>query len=163
MKKYIVMSLAAAFVVSNVSAADLKSVPMAKTYPLNAEAKVVNSTTTVAQVTPSVDYATRIEKLEKSLKKVKTQLSKVKAHDAQDNIKWSVDFRTSLDSIEYKTAKGVTHKNDSLFSNRLWLNMAYAPSENMIFKGQLSYNKAYGASPKGAMGVDQRVLIPLTG
>jgi len=156
MKKYIVMSLAAAFVVSNVSAADLKSVPMAKTYPLNAEAKVVNSTTTVAQVTPSVDYATRIEKLEKSLKKVKTQLSKVKAHDAQDNIKWSVDFRTSLDSIEYKTAKGVTHKSDSLFSNRLWLNMAYAPSENMIFKGQLSYNKAYGASPKGAMGVDQR-------
>lgn len=156
MKKYIVMSMATAFVVANVSAADLKNVPMAKTYPLNAEAKVVNTAPSVAQVAPSVDYAAKIEKLEKSLKKVKTKLSKVKAHDAQDNIKWNIDFRTSLDSVEYKSANGLTHKNDSIFSNRLWLNMAYAPSANMIFKGQLSYNKAYGASPKGAFGLDQR-------
>jgi len=156
MKKYIVMSMVTALVVVNVSASDLKNVPMAKTYPLSTEAKVVKSKTTVAKVTPSVDYAAKIEKLEKSLKKLKKKVSAVKAHDAQDNIKWSIDFRTSLDSIEYKTAKGVTHKNDSLFSNRLWLNMAYSPSANMIFKGQLSYNKAYGASPKGAFGLDQR-------
>ncbi len=156
MKKYIAILLVAAFVVTNVSAADLKSVPMAKTYPLNTEAKVVSAPTTVAPAIESIDYGVKIEKLEKSLKKLKKQLSTVKAHDSKDNIKWSVDFRTSLDSIEYKTAKGLTHKNDSLFSNRLWLNMAYAPSDSMIFKGQLSYNKAYGASPKGGFGLDQR-------
>ncbi len=139
MKKYIVMSMAVAFVVSNISAA-----------------KVLNAPIVVAQVGSSVDYGAKIEKLEKSLKKVKKQLLAVKAHDAKDNIKWSVDFRTSLDEIEYKTAKGLTHKNNSLFSNRLWLNMAYAPSDSMVFKGQLSYNKAYGASPKGAFGLDQR-------
>ena len=154
MKKYIVMSMAAAFVVTNVSAADLKSVPMAKTYAVNTGATAV--ATPAPAVVPTVDYNAKIEKLEKSLKKLKKQVSSVKAHDAQDNIKWSIDFRTSLDSIEYKTAAGLTHKNDSIFSNRLWLNMAYAPSDNMIFKGQLAYNKAYGASPKGMMGMDQR-------
>ena len=30
-------------------------------------------------------------------------------------------------------------------STRLWLNMAYAPNANNVFKGQLSYNKAFGA------------------
>ena len=105
----------------------------------------------------------RIEKLEKSLKKanknikrLKTTLSSVKAHDAKDNIKWGVDFRTSYDNIRYTTASGKKYKNDSLFSNRLWLNMSYAATENMIFKGQLSYNKAYGASPAMENGLNQR-------
>ena len=170
MKKYIAMSVITAFVVSNVSAADLKNVPMAKTYPMDAVSKTSSKVATpvvkkeevakepvkVAVATEAVDYSAKIEKLEKSIKKLKKSLSAVKAHDAHDNIKFGVDFRTSLDSIEYKTAKGLTHKNDSLFSNRLWLNMAYAPSDNMIFKGQLSYNKAYGASPKMIMGMNQR-------
>ncbi|HIP59989.1 MAG TPA: DUF3373 family protein [Campylobacterales bacterium] len=168
MKKYIAMSMVAAFVVSNVSAADLKNVPMAKTYPMDTVASTVAKVATpvvksvakapmkVAVATQAVNYDAKIEKLEKSIKKLNKKLNAVKAHDAKDNIKWSVDFRTSLDSIEYKTAEGLTHKNDAIFSNRLWLNMAYAPSDNMIFKGQLSYNKAYGASPKGAFGLDQR-------
>jgi hypothetical protein len=81
----------------------------------------------------------------KKIKKVSKKLNKVKAHDAQDNIKWSADVRTSIDSINYDMADGSERKNDSLFSTRVWLNMAYAPTPNLIFKGQLAYNKAFGA------------------
>ncbi|MCH9814050.1 MAG: DUF3373 domain-containing protein [Epsilonproteobacteria bacterium] len=151
MKKYLAMSVVTAFVVSTVNAADLKNVPMAKTYPTDvekqAEKVVEKEAVKVEAAKPAVDYDAKIKKLEKSLKKLQKQVSAVKSHGANDNIKFGVDFRTSVDSIEYKTASGKTHKNDSLLSNRLWLNMAYAPSENMIFKGKLSYNKAYGASP----------------
>lgn len=85
-------------------------------------------------------------KLESQIANLKKQLSEVKAHDAKDNIKWDVDLRTSLDNIEYKMADGTKRTNKDLFSNRLWLNMAYAPVRNVIFKGQLAYNKAYGSA-----------------
>lgn len=85
-------------------------------------------------------------KLESQIASLKKQLSEVKAHDAKDNIKWDVDLRTSLDNIQYDMADGTNRNNRDLFSNRLWLNMAYAPVRNVIFKGQLAYNKAYGAS-----------------
>jgi len=126
MKKYIVMSVVTAFVVSSVAAAN-------------------------------VDYDAKIAKLEKELKKLKKTVSSVKAHDAKDNIKWHVDFRTSHDTIAYTSASGREMKNNSLFSNRLWLDMAYAPTANMVFRGRLSYNKAYGASASNkATGFPQR-------
>lgn len=162
MRKHIVMSLATALVVSNVMAEDLKNVPMAKTYPMDTKAAeapvVVKETVKVAVVeeAPAVDYDEKIEKLEKKIERLTKTLSEVKAHDAQDNIKFGVDFRTAHDTLNYKTASGAEYKNDSLFSNRLWLNMAFAPSDNMIFKGQLAYNKAYGAAPAGSNGFPQR-------
>ena len=91
-------------------------------------------------------------KLEKKLKSLNKKINKVRAHDAKDNIKWGVDLRTSLNSLEYKMADGTSRKNRDLFSNRLWLNMAYSPSDNVIFKGQLSYNKAYGADMSNGRG-----------
>jgi hypothetical protein len=169
MKRYIVMSVAAAVVTVSATAGNLENIPMAKTYPINSDGsvKAIQKTVEVKQVekekapvakpAPVVDYSAKIKKLEKSLKKLKKQLSKVKAHDAQDNIKWNVDFRTAVDSLKYTTAAGKEYKNSSLLSNRLWLNMAYAPSNNMIFKGQLSFNKAYGATPvNSATGYPQR-------
>jgi len=91
-------------------------------------------------------------KLEKKIKKLNKKINKVKAHDSKDNIKWSVDLRTALDNIEYTMADGSTKENHDLFSNRLWLNMAYNPSSNVIFKGQLGYNKAYGADMGNGRG-----------
>ena len=91
-------------------------------------------------------------KLEKKVKKLTKKLNKIKAHDAKDNIKWSVDLRTALDNIEYQMVDGTTKKNKDLFSNRLWLNMAYKTDSNVIFKGQLSYNKAYGADMQNNRG-----------
>ncbi len=84
-------------------------------------------------------------KVGKEITKLKKGLSEVKSMAANDNIKWSVDFRTAVDGLNYKMASGATKSNDSLMSTRLWLNMAYAPDTHNIFKGQLSYNKAFGA------------------
>jgi hypothetical protein len=79
------------------------------------------------------------------LKKQNTKINTVKAHDAGDNIKWGVDLRTSIDNINYDMADGSKKGKEDLMATRLWLNMEYAPDSNNIFKGQLSYNKAFGA------------------
>jgi hypothetical protein len=103
----------------------------------------------------------KIEKLEKQNKRQNETISEVKVQSAKDNIKFDVDFRTAYDNLQYKTASGETLKNDALFSNRLWLNMGYAPTETMLFKGQLAYHKAFGAAalqpntyPQRGMGFD---------
>ena len=88
----------------------------------------------------------KIEQLEKTNKAQDTKISKVNAQSAMNNIKFDVDFRTSYDNLRYETANGEHYSNSSLYSNRLWLGMGYAPTENMMFKGQLAVNKAFGAS-----------------
>lgn len=90
----------------------------------------------------------KIEQLENANKAQDTKISKVNAQSAMNNIKFDVDFRTSYDNLRYESADGqTTYKNSSLYSNRLWLGMGYAPTENMMFKGQLAVNKAFGANP----------------
>jgi len=86
-----------------------------------------------------------IADLQKQIDKLKKKVSKNKAQSAGDNIKWGVDLRTAIDSINYDMADGNSYENNSLMSLRLWLNMAYAADEKNIFKGQLSMNKAFGA------------------
>jgi hypothetical protein len=97
--------------------------------------------TTIAFASTADDIA----KLEKEIAKLKKKVNKVNAHDANDNIKWGVDFRTAIDSINYDMADGTSRSKNDLMSMRLWLNMAYAPDTHNIFKGQLSMNKAFGA------------------
>ena len=87
-----------------------------------------------------------LAKVTKNLKRQNKKINQVKAHDAGDNIKWGVDMRTSYDNINYDMADGSTRGKDNLYSYRLWLNMAYAVDANNVFKGQLSTNKAMGAS-----------------
>jgi len=84
------------------------------------------------------------KKLEKKIKRLNKKLNVVKAHDATDNIKWNVDFRTTLDNIEYTKADGTKSKNSSLFTNRLLLNMKYDAGDNVRFYGTLASNKAFG-------------------
>ncbi len=91
------------------------------------------------------DTLAKIEKMEKEIKKLKKSLTKVKAHDANDNIKFSVDFRSSYDNIKYKMGIGDDIKPD-IFSNRLILKMAAQPLENLIFKGEIVANAIYGAN-----------------
>jgi hypothetical protein len=95
--------------------------------------------------------------VKKDLKKQNKKINKVKAHDANDNIKWGADLRTAIDNINYDMAGKDANGNDSygkndLMSIRLWLNMAYAPDSHNIFKGQLSMNKAFGADFAGPLG-----------
>jgi len=74
---------------------------------------------------------------------LKREISEVKAHDGHDNIKWNVDFRTAYDYISYKHQSGAKETN-GILTNRLWLNMAFAPNDNLAFFGTLSYYKTYG-------------------
>ncbi|MDD2789624.1 MAG: DUF3373 family protein [Sulfurimonas sp.] len=108
------------------------------------------------------DLKAQLEKLEKTQDSQDQQISKVNAQSAKDNIKFDIDFRTSYDALSYETAAGKKFHNDALYSNRLWLGMGYAPTDEMVFKGQLAFNKAFGASafdnttgnPQRAYGFD---------
>jgi len=94
----------------------------------------------------------KIEKVEKKQAKQSKKISAVNKLANKDNLKFDVDFRTSYDNIRYKTASGKTNTNNGLYSNRLWLNMAYAPTKELMFKGTLGFNKAFGASPYNSAG-----------
>lgn len=80
----------------------------------------------------------------KELEDIKDQLSDLNKKTNGNNLKLGVDFRTSVDNIQYEMADGTKAKNDALLSNRLWLNMSYAATKNLSFVGQLAYNKTFG-------------------
>jgi len=122
MKKIVTMSLVAAMAMTSAHAVS-NSALAAKLSALEAELATVK----------------------KDLKKQNKKINKVKAHDANDNIKWGVDLRTAIDNINYDMADGSEQGKNDLMSLRLWLNMAYAPDSHNIFKGQLSMHKAFGA------------------
>jgi len=73
------------------------------------------------------------------------QLTELNKRTSGNHLKFGVDFRTSVDNLQYKMADGSKQDNGALFTNRLWLNMNWAATSNLSFTGQLAYNKAYGA------------------
>jgi len=129
MKKIVTMSLVAAMVMTSAHAVS-NSALAAKLSALEVELAAVK----------------------KDMKKQKKKINEVKAHDANDNIKWGVDLRTAIDNINYDMADGKSYGKNDLMSLRLWLNMAYAPNSHNVFKGQLSMNKAFGADFAGPFG-----------
>ena len=109
-----------------------------------------------------IDELTKeVQKLKKDSTRTKKSLSSVKKATGGDNIKFSVDFRNAVDSLSYKindaynykdstgtlqTAEaGSEAKNNSLFTSRLFLNMAAAPMDGLIFKGKLAIYSTWGA------------------
>ena len=78
----------------------------------------------------------KVIKLEKKQKRTNKTLSKVKKNTSNDNVKWSIDFRTAYDNLDYKLKNGSTVSNSALFTNRLWLGMAAKATDNLTFKGQ---------------------------
>lgn len=122
--------------------------------------KKIITLSTIAFLSTAVFAATdadmKIEKLEKKLAKLEKKVSKVNALAAKDNIKWDVDYRTSADKITYTAAGTGNEKgNDLLLSHRLWLGMGYAPTDNMLFRGQLAVNKVFGQPGQGAGSYEQ--------
>ncbi|MCB4742708.1 MAG: DUF3373 domain-containing protein [Sulfurovum sp.] len=108
--------------------------------------KIIGLSLIAATTIAFASTANDIASLKKEIVKLKKKVSKVNAQTANDNIKWGADFRTSIDSINYKMANGQERSKNDLMSSRLWLNMAYTPDNHSIFKGQLSTNKAFGAN-----------------
>ena len=86
----------------------------------------------------------KIKKLEKKIKKSNKKLNIVKAHDAGDNIKWDVNFRTAVDSIEYTHANGTKSKNGGLLTNKLVLGMKFKADPTTTFYGSLVNYKVFG-------------------
>ncbi len=82
--------------------------------------------------------------LAKTVEDLQDEISEINKKTNGNNLKFGVDFRTSVDNIQYKMADGSKQKNDALLSNRLWLNMSYAATKNLSFVGQLAYNKTFG-------------------
>jgi len=99
---------------------------------------------------------------------LRQQVSEIKAHDAGDNIKWTVDFRTAYDVVDYKISGGMgitgigapslgfpngtptfgnipgSSTSNGLWTNKLILGMAAQPADNLVFKGSLSAYSLYG-------------------
>jgi len=121
--------------------------------------KLISLSVTTAMAATSLSamsnaqLAAKINDLESELQTVKTQLkrqkktiNKVKAHDAFDNIKFGVDFRSSVDVLDYKdNTTGETASNNSLLTSRLYLTMAAAPTDGLMFKGKLAVYSIWGA------------------
>lgn len=109
------------------------------------------------------------EDINEVLEDMQDSITELTKATSGNHLKLGVDFRTSYDNVRYEMAgtnvtnyglpdpvtgisqpTGVNtnaddkHKNNSLFSNRLWLNMNWAANENVSFTGQLAYNKTYG-------------------
>jgi hypothetical protein len=120
---------------------------MKKIISLSAIAFLSTSLFANADMQAQIDTLTKkIEKLEKKQKGTAKTLSTVKKHDGQDNIKWSIDFRTAYDNLDYKLKDGSHITNSSLFTNRLWLDMVAAPTSKLLFKGQLAVYNTWGGN-----------------
>lgn len=76
---------------------------------------------------------------------LRAQVSEIKAHDAGDNIKWNVDFRTAYDVVDYKITNG-TDVDNGIWTNKLILGMGAQPVDNLVFKGALGVYKTFGQS-----------------
>ncbi|MEA1914447.1 MAG: DUF3373 family protein [Campylobacterota bacterium] len=115
------------------------------------EASLKNNKTLLGTLQSDDNLAKRVTDLEVKAKKVDAKVSKnsKKVREAKmlanaDNIKWDVDLRTAIDNIQYEHISGEKSKNKDLMTNRLWLGMGYAPDNNTLFKGKISYNKTFG-------------------
>ncbi|ARU50098.1 DUF3373 family protein [Sulfurospirillum diekertiae] len=74
---------------------------------------------------------------------LKAQVNEIKAHDAGDNIKFNVDFRTAYDAVSYKL-NNAPDKDNGIWTNKLILGMASQPADNLVFQGKLGVYKAFG-------------------
>ncbi|MFZ2890743.1 DUF3373 family protein [Sulfuricurvum sp.] len=111
---------------------------------MKTENSKLNSQLSIPAVTETKREIASTDKLNTTLEEIQNQIDDLSKKTNGNNLKFGVDFRTSMDNISYKMADGSKQDNDALFSNRLWLNMSYAATKNLSFVGQLAYNKTFG-------------------
>jgi len=80
----------------------------------------------------------RIEELEETVAELTRSTS-------GSHLKFKIDYRFAIENMKYDLADGSEAKNDAFMTNRLWIDMGYKATNNLSFKGQLAYNKAFGA------------------
>ncbi|WP_345993341.1 DUF3373 family protein [Sulfurimonas sp. HSL-1716] len=155
MKKKVMISLmAATLLVSNASAASMYDRLEAMEKEINklkaeiADLKAKESASMKAEnkkidvkETPKNDK----EDLSEKLADIQESIDDLHKKTGGNHLKFNVDLRSAVENIQYKMADGSTNNNDAFFTNRLWLGMNWAATDNLSFTGQLAYNKAYGS------------------
>ena len=135
---------------------------MTKVISIAAATLLSSSLLANADMQTQIDELTQeIQKLKKDSTSTKKSLSQVRKATGGDNIKFGVDFRNTYDNLQYKNNEtGETASNDSLFTSRLFLNMAAAPMDGLMFKGKLAIYSMWGAHLEyaGANGTDSAGL-----
>lgn len=149
----------------NALKAEIASMKAEKPAPVAAKKVVVEDDdvapvkATAGKVKVAVSKDDDEKSVPEQLEDIHDQLSTLNKRTNGNAIKWDVDFRTTVDNLNYKMADGSKQGNDALFTNRLWLGMNYAATKNLSFTGQLAYNKTFGqraatTAPSGTDGFD---------
>ena len=108
------------------------------------------------------------EQKKKPIEDLQRQITEVKTHDANDNIKWNIDFRTAYERVDHSMGSGMlptgtynmaipaaygygmfapAGKSDSdnaLWTNKLILGMSAQPTDNLVFHGALGVYTVFG-------------------
>jgi len=120
--------------------------------------------TSIIYANTTQDLQKQVTELQTSLTEMQEQLDTVQEHDAKDNIKFTIDFRSEYNYINYDYDKysfkgtdlsGTSKGNDSLLASRLFLNMKSSPIDKLTFTGQLA---AYGVWGGHAYGFEDPTL-----
>ncbi len=85
------------------------------------------------------------ESVDDRLSDIEETLSDLNKATNGNHLKFNVDYRYTVENMQYKLADGSTATNDAFMTNRLWINMNWAATKHISFSGQLAYNKAFGA------------------
>jgi hypothetical protein len=83
--------------------------------------------------------------VEEAFEEIDETLSDLNKATSGNHLKLGVDYRFAVENLQYNMADDSEHSNDAFITNRFWLNMDWAATENLSFTGQIAYNKAFGA------------------
>ena len=90
------------------------------------------------------DLQKQLKGLEKKVKSNNKKASQARTMANGNHLKFDVDFRTTMDNLEYTFGNGETAKNSSLLADRLLINMKYDAGDKVRFYGTAAFNKAFG-------------------
>ena len=82
--------------------------------------------------------------VEEEIRDMQEEITELNKATNGNKLKFGVDYRFTLENLNYEMADGTKAKNDAFMTNRFWMNMSWAATKNLSFKGQLAYNKAFG-------------------
>ena len=83
--------------------------------------------------------------VEEEIRDMQEEITELNKATNGNRLKFGVDYRFAVENLNYEMGNGDEAKNDAFMTNRLWMNMSWAATKNLSFKGQLAYNKAFGA------------------
>jgi hypothetical protein len=161
-KNIIILSLISIMTTMTFASSDLN---------VKVEAMEEEITSLKAQLSANDKLIKKVKKLEKKVNKNKKTITAVKMHDAFDNVKFGLDFRSGIDfvsavdkkgnyfyDIDPKTKKQVvvdgkkvflpsgTKRSNDILSSRLELSMMSSPTSKISFRGKFGINSLWGSN-----------------